>query len=572
MKRNIINGISSIFLILFLAGCINKAATDNQFKKVVEEKLILNDEIKNDFKENMQRERRYVDFIIPKNIQLVLNQLGEIDGRAYVIDNIEDLFEFPVMSRKVKIRSFKELQKLVETLTDYKIKITKNKYGKKNSPKIVYIKNNTKELFKSKKFFLKNNDSKISLDDIIVKLMKNTGYNVIYVQNYYNQLDSNNTQNEDKSFFKGKKIYYTGDNYYELLNVISQNFNLYLDFNKRKNLVVFSKYKQINYKLLPKNEVIKSDFKVGEGSSSTEGKATNIEIDLYGNFEKTLNKIINGRDTQDTKNSKHGWVKVENNGDVVGLVTKDTAKEIAIRVNKFNKEYSQIIEATITIYDYALNKNMNIGSDFSYVSDKITATTNLLKGSFLSYEDKSRKLKSAVVNSLNEIGHKLKINSYTYKLKNHIPKYKRSMIDGEYFSKTDTQQIGEQDGTILFKTTPQIEKLKEGTEFVVSASSQGGLINVEMQAWIQANISIEEKKQGEDTVSLAKNSNDTFVHTLPMEDGDIALVDKMTILDSSKKYEGVIPIEDFIIGGNTDDKYIRRINVITIGTKRVRSY
>lgn len=565
---------SSMIAMMMMSGCTN-IITQNNANKIETadvEKAIgeIKETIKSNKKFDIKRKvwkTAYIDLTTPKRISVGLSTLGEIDGRIYYLDKDSEDIALPILSSNLnyKPKSFNDLKLLLEDLTDYTIRITANKYNE-NRPKVVTVKRKTAN-FENTDIDLKVN-ANIDVADVLEQVARETGYNVGFVQEDSDNLggggDTEVPNSNSLDYFKGKRITFYGDNVQSLLDYISESLDLYVDVVPKKKMIIFSQFKQKNFKLTAKNQVIDGSLSVSgateDGGGGTESRSSSVQIDLYNEFEETAKTILKGKSTSE---EGKGYCDVLHNGDVITYGKKSSLESIEKLVNNFNKDYGRTYKILLTSYDVVLNRENSIGVDLDILTGNFKAVTDVVAKSVLDYSnpDGTKKL---FMDSLNEFGRVVKINNYAYNLTNHIPKYKNKLENQDYFKKTTLTQIGtNSDGVPLYETEPTIEKAQEGMELNLWAAASGDRINLSINAVIKSILSFDEKSLDGKTVTLLRDTNDSFVSDLVLKDGEEVVVDKLSITEKAENYEGSFPLDNFIIGGASGGKFVKRLTVIT---------
>jgi len=575
---------SSVCVILF-SGCSfkkdqaekNDANFDKELTRLM--KVKQPNELRSDLG-IVDRKEAFISFATPKTLSIALSGLSAIDGKVYYLEDGQKDIDMPILPSgfDYKITDYNELKQMIEDLTNYSIKISKNKYLDSRVKKVVLI--NKLVDFKSMPFQI-STTANDDISDALITVMKKSKYNIMYVQNKDNVTESPTAGLEGANiqsgidYFKNKKIDFYGDNIGDLLDFVAESYDLFLDVYPKKKLIVFSKFKQKNFSLNFGNQRHSGDMSVSGSSESatagTGGESTAIEIDLYKEFEEAATKIITGKGAAGDAN---GYVKVLTSGKVVSLATKQNIRSISKLVDDYNKDYTQTFKVTLSFYDLLLNRNNTEGLDLDILGNQIKLLTNFTAtpvATLTSAAATSTNYKKSMLGALSKYGAVANVTEYQYHLVNHIPKYRRRTTGEDYFQKTVTVQTGtDASGNPIYKTEPTVNTATEGVEFSIKATAMGENIGLGINASIKGVVEITQKTQGTETVSLVTDSNDDFVSDLILRDGERVIVDTLKINSRTDSYEGVLPLDDFIVGGSIDGKYVRRITVVTAKIIRVK--
>jgi hypothetical protein len=156
---------------------------------------------------------------------------------------------------------------------------------------------------------------------------------------------------------------------------------------------------------------------------------------------------------------------------------------------------------------------------------------------------------------------------YGYILKNSIPYYVDFTTSQNYVKTIETKEEGT--GTDkTTKITPSIETTSEGTILSVLAKINGNKIEFNLQPKIVTVDNTLTQNFGSDaeqqTITLPKVNLNTFSSNIILRDGEKRIVGYMTSYEDSNNYNGMIPLENFVIGGATTRKFIRKETVFVV--------
>jgi len=576
MKKS--NLLILFFTLILINGCgvktLNKDFKDYVKRNYVEQNEKERNYLKNQVHENIVK-KRYIDLSIKKSISTVLKELSEIDGNIYIFKG-EDIDITPCTnSQKLGINSFEKLNQYIKDTTNLTLVITKNRFLK-NRAKVVELKDlhSLESNLNKIPFYLKGS---VYIDDALEEMSKITGFSIIY------QIDSPsstqpNTQtpypaqtSSVNSFFEGKYTSFSGNNIADFLNLLSNNFNLFVDIDYKNKLIKFSKRKSKIYHIFVNNINMsgslsgeKSATGVDSGGSSNLPITSQITINILGDLENNIKKIISG-----DPNSILSFNKTS--GQLFVKTDKRRMESVTKLINDFNSIFNKQIDFQLDIYEFAVTKNFSYGvavggkvSVDGYTVDTNGKTTNIVNSIFKITKKNGDDF--ADVESTNEIVQLLKNTNHGYIIKNNMP-YMIDLTTSKNYIKTITTTVNNTVSGATQVTTPETATISEGTVLTVLARILGKRVELNIEPNMVTIDSIKPKEFENNSISLPEVSTTKFKSNITILDGERRIIGYITKYQDASNYNGILPINHFIIGGKNGKKYIRKEIVFVVGVK-----
>jgi len=144
-------------------------------------------------------------------------------------------------------------------------------------------------------------------DDALEEMSKLTGFSIVYQTDSSSSSSTQNvsmqnivSQNGSNSFFEGKYTSFSGNNVADFLNLLSNNFNLYVDIDYKNKLIKFSKRKTKIFHVFVNNINMSGSLSGQKSVSGVEGGesdsnlpiSSQITINILDDLENNLNKLI----------------------------------------------------------------------------------------------------------------------------------------------------------------------------------------------------------------------------------------------------------------------------------------
>ena len=579
--------------ILLLAGCSSKGEPHGSFNKDFKE--FTNDKfqttkapnyLKDSIKE-ISNNKKYINLDNVKRISIALEHLSNIDGKSYVLSNdSEDIFLHPVKeSHRLGIDSFDKLNQYVQDTSNYVIYVKKNRFLK-DRVKVVAVKD--KEVFKKDlsniPFTL---EGKASVADVIEQLRVVSGFNVIAKDIPKNDkkdllLGDTRTQrlftgNNVADLFENNYISFYGHNIMELLNYISNSFNIYVDVDYENKLIVFQKLKSRMFSInlnnveysgsLDVEKQINND--IGQGGNDKKSVKTKVKLDILDSLDRSIKALLEKSQNDNTVYTFNKTV-----GSVYVKADKQTMKEVALIIDNFNNVFDKQIDFQLEVYEFAVTKEFNAGIDLGAAIDTTTLTGNLatskITNSIFNINEKSSS--NGVTKSItgakldNKMIKLIKQTRHGYILKNSIPYYV-DVTDSKSYIKSIKQETTVTSGVSQTTVTPETSEINEGTVLSVLSKVNGNNIEFNIQPKIIRVNGITAATFGDTTISLPDLSSNTFSSNVIIKNGEKKVIGYITTYEDVNDYNGIVPLDNFILGGARTKSYFRKETVFVVSAK-----
>jgi len=525
-------------------------------------------------------DKKYIGLDNMKRISTALEELGNIDGKVYLLSpDSEDVF-LPAIknSHKLGLSSFDRLNRHIQDTTNYFIYIKESRF-QKDRIKIVTVKN--KEVFtQNLKDIPFSIDGKMAISDVLEQLKHVSGFNVV-AKGLSDGTDKKTeklaneklfSMNSMDDLFDNTYISFSGKNIMELLNYISTSFNVYVDVDYENKTIVFTKLKPKMFNVSLSNieysgsldvkKTVKND--VGSGGSDEKSVKTKIEFDILKSLETDIEGLI--------KKSNKGASFTFNRtvGTVFAIADKETMQNLTLLINNFNSVFEKQVDFQLEIYEFAVTQEFDMA-----VSLGATIKNGTVSGSFLSSTVGSSMFslastqtngeKASVEGSRleNSTIRLLKQTKHGYILKNSIP-YFIDITDSKSYVKTVTKETTTTNGVSTSTSTPETSEISEGTVLSVLSKVNGNKIEFNIQPKIVRINAVTPAIYDGNTITLPDISTNTFSSNIMMENGEKKVIGHLTTYEDANDYSGIVPIENFVLGGARNKKYFRKETVFVV--------
>ena len=431
----------------------------------------------------------------------------------------------------------------------------------------------------------------VDLKKALLSVSKITGFSIIY-KNLENGSGSSSSSNGTSSGsmggdlssnekiddeFVSKLISFKSGTISNFLKYTEIALNVYIDIDYKERIITISKFKSKSIPLLINNREIQKDRMASAaegaesltvGSSDSEGVGgitSKFNYGVFSELEKSFDTILR---TSDSRNS----VKIDYATGAVNInATSDIMRQITEKVETFNDSYRKQVEIELTTLEIIVNNNLDLGIDVqaqksNNTNNIINTISTALTGENLPTATFSRNGDIATVKSLKDIGYVSKVTSQTYKARNHTPHVIKSTDVTNYVENMTSTPI--QTGTTNTVTqSTETSKLSVGLSAVVLPKIIGDEISLYINPASTRLNSMTKEKYSSLEVNIPSINISIIETELLLRSGDKVVIGSHTIFEDSDTYKGIIPIEDFIVGGNSSKKLVKKIIVYVLTAK-----
>lgn len=579
-KKNIIL-LSTIAISAMFTGCGTAIASaqKNEIKNVTVDRTDtdINKPILRDKFEEIVQQDTFVSITTPKSAKQVLEELSALKGSIYFLDKNTENINIPTSAYKVK--SFESLKSYIEATTDYTILISQNKYSA-DMPKIIEVvqKSQAKNSLQNIGIkFWSNNSFGVSASDALSEVAEKTGFTVSTKQ------DDFDNEQKISNFLTETKINFKGNNVKDFLSYLENSFDLFIDVDYKRKIIYISKYKTEFFKVVPPNIDLSSSTAndtsntnssttttTGATAAQTQSFQQNVNIKSYESLKQKLQTMFT------TKQDSYSYFNLnELNGDLIVKANKSTLSDVATIIKNFNDSYMDDFRLAINVYEVLVSRKNNYGINADALLKGIknttisvntgqasatpflTAQTNLPNGSNI----------KTMVDALSTYGYVLSANGIDEMVSNNVPIELSLQSADEYVSSitVDTQTTN---GVSTQSVSNTNSTVNSGYAMTVIPRISGEDIYLQIDYSQNKKPTLSDRTIGTNTITLATDYDQTkFKKFTNLKLGDVRLF-SVVKYDESDVYKGVVPIEDFILGGNANKSFVRREILVVVQAVR----
>ena len=256
-------------------------------------------------------------------------------------------------------------------------------------------------------------------------------------------------------------------------------------------------------------------------------------------------------------------------GTVMVRTTHNNLEEIQKYINKINNIYTKQVEVKITIYEFVLNRNYNFGIDVSGKLPGVNFASNNLVNSVLNLTQvstsKQRILKESA-NSANQFMRYAKSYSYTQTLTNDITKSLVIQHTQDYIKSNSSTTTTNVATTTTANT--QIGSVNGGVDIITTPRIIGNKVSLNVHLQINSIVQLKEVTLANgNSLYLPDQNTKDISSQIFLTSGERKLIGSYQNYQNVKTYNGVAPINDFIIAGKDGKKFIKQEIFIVMGAK-----
>jgi len=554
---------------LFFTGCSMKEQVQSTFKE--HGAKITSSELKvNSMTENIQEHSAAQAFVSTRNKSLkeALEEVGRINGQNFILNGQN--FTLPHAAGHTHITDYFTLKQYVEDTTGKTLVITNNKFVKNRVKVVRAVDKEALHADLSKtSFSLRAQD--LDLRQALQHFSAQTGFSIVFTDPKQPSTDAGGVTSNSTKDFTTEMISFHGVNALQFLNYIEKSLDLYIEVDYLEKLVKIQKYKLKTIPLMIANRTISREGSSGNfdsgdsGGGGDEGTIQNrIEYSVYDALKNTTNEVV---ERINQRSGASNLVTIDENTGIVSLyATQSAMHTLESAVKNFNASYSATGRATLTVYELVVNNGVTLGSDFSFtkangntnIAGETTLTSTLNSAitwaSQNAAADPTRSV-DLVAKSLSEIGYIAKRTDYGLRIRNHVPSSARELSKTNYVKNTNTDVTSGDDPTT--STSTETEELVTGSDIMMIPKIYEDMISL----YISINETTLEEMKKETFATTEINIPITKPRTIDDEflfrDGSKKMIRHLTRFEEADKYEGIIPLKDFIIGGEKDKQIVR---------------
>lgn len=581
------NIIKTIIVSSLLVGCTMKEEAENKFNKQAsinledyDKKNYLITELKN--REFIQQ-AGYVNVDTKKSVETLLQNLNIIDGKFYHLEGLDMMI--PSMKGYTNIKTFKDLDNYVQSTTNKALIIDSNKYLA-NTIKTVRIvdKNSLQNNFENIKINLQGED--IDLKRAFMQVSRLTGFNVIYKNPTSKSSSSadavslsspDSSSSANTSEFTSKMISFQEGSVARFLKTVEESLDLYIDVDYKEKMIVVAKYKTRTIPLIVNNRDVKKT-KMATAASGAENLQSDTQQDIGGissQFEYGIFKEL--QISLDSTCSNFGGKNTAKIDIATGTVniyaTNDSMREITKKLETFNDSYRKQVEVELTTMELIVNNNLEFGTDVTGTkTDSGNGLVSAIQTALTAENTPSLSLTTkkgdiATIKSLKDIGFVSKTTTQTYKARNHTPFVVQSTDLTNYVENMTSTPVQTGTNTTSITQSTETAKLEVGLTAVVLPKIIGDEISLYINP---ASTKLNELKK-ETFSNLEINIPSISITVLENEpllrSGDKVIIGSHSIYEDADGYKGIIPIDNFVIGGNSSKKLVKKVIVYVLSAK-----
>ena len=575
----------SLVIASLFVGCTMKQEADNKFNKQAEVNLDNYD--KKDYLINELRTREniqgigYVNVDTKKTVETLLGNLSLIDGKFYHLKGLDIVV--PAIKGYKNIKSFKDLDTYIQSTTNKALLIEENKYLL-NSVKTVRVvdKNSIANNFENLKINLYGKS--VDLKSAFIQVSHLTGFSVVYKSNVATTSSngaSGNTStiglnNENVNDFASELISFNDGTISQFLKYAEVSLDIYIDIDYKEKMIILSKYKSRNIPLIVNNRDVKKTKMASAAAgaenlqSDTEGDVGGItsqfEFDIYKELQSSLDAVIGN---YGGKNS----VKIDiATGNVNIYATNDVMRQITEKIENFNDSYRKQVEVELTTMELIVNNNLELGSNITGTkTDPANGLVAAIQSALTAENTPSLTLTTkkgdvGTIKSLKDIGYVSKTTTQTYRSRNHTPFIIQSTDLTNYVENMTSTPIQTGDTTTVTQST-ETAKIEVGLTAVILPKIVGDEISLYINPASTKLNSLEKESFSNLEINIPSVNISVLENEPLLRDGDKVIIGSHSIYEDADGYKGIIPIDNFIIGGNTSKKLVKKVIVYVLSAK-----
>lgn len=578
------NIFKSILISSLLVGCSMKDEAESKFQKQAD--INLEDYDKKDYlinqlrtRENIQKQK-HVNVDTKKTVDTLLQNLSVIDDKFYHLVGIDMII--PSVNGYSNVKTFKDLDTYVQSTTNKALVIDSNKYLA-NSIKTVRIvdKNSLQNNFENIKINLQGEN--VDLRRAFMQVSKITGFSIVY-KNPTSASSSGDSSssvisldaNGSKSDFETEMISFQEGSVSRFLKTVEESLDLYIDIDYKEKMIVITKYKTRSIPLLINNRDIKKT-KMASAANGAENLQASTQEDIGGissQFEFDIFKELQA--SLDELSLNYGGknkVKIDfATGSVNIYATNDVMRQITQKIENFNDSFRKQVEIELTTMELIVNNNLEFGSNINGgKTDGATGLIATIQSALTGENTPSLTLDTGkgdigVIKSLKDVGFVSKTTTQTYRARNHTPFIVQSIDLTNYVENMTSTPIQTGDATTVTQST-ETAKLEVGLTAVILPKIVGDEISLYINPASTKLNSLSKETYSNLEINIPSVSITVLENEPLLRSGDRVIIGSHSIYEDADGYKGIIPIDNFVIGGNSSKKLVKKVIVYILSAK-----
>lgn len=507
---------------------------DYESIKKVYAKTLINEKIK---------QKEFINILEDKSLKDILKEMELLDGNFYYLKSSDIL----VPKSRIKIYDINSLNKYLKAVLEKELFVKKS--GDIYLIKILNISESKKRSIKDIPFKL---NGQISVEELIKLITAQSGYE-ISIGNYI----------KNKDDFQNSIVNINSKNIIDALNSLGQAKNVFVDVDYDKESINITRYKDLIIELnIPLLNLQTSSENSTQETSGESKIANKSQIILYDELDKMLKNIIS--------TDKISTYHIDKASGLIFLkATKSVENAVRNVVKAYETSFSK--EATIEFerIEIVLNKSReygiasiseNRGEDLTGRS--ITSGGNLDLSGYI-----SNRLLKITAKANNELGKLLNYSKNLMVLKNNLPSVQSISQNTDYIQKIETTV---NDNTTSSEAT--VNTIKDGTSITAMAKISRDKIFLNLTPSIKKLIKISEAQVGGSTIQLPQYNDQSYNISREIRLGETSIVGSVIVHDDAKTYAGILPLENFAIGGTDNKSYVRREILYIVTLKSIKGF
>jgi len=243
-------------------------------------------------------------------------------------------------------------------------------------------------------------------------------------------------------------------------------------------------------------------------------------------------------------------------------------------IDQFNNSFNSQVKVNLEIYEVLVKNSKSLGVDYNlnFKDSKNTmssTTSNAVADKFFSMSRDGKVPFDMYVSSLNTIGKVVNNNTYFLMTRNHMP-YNKKIVTSTNYVKSVTSTTTTTTTNPVTQSSQQTDVINEGFTITILPNIVGENISLNVSPNITQLISMQTETYSDNKITLPKVSTENFTNEVVIKDGEKIIIGSVTTYAKSEDYKGVVPLEDFVIGGNSSGDFLRKETVFVISADIVK--